>query len=199
MSTTLNRGAFAQLVAEDLAWLETQPRTLERDHVAVILRAAVDVYYPPATAPAAPIARVLEAWRTSAAAYRAEGRRDATQGPLNLVRFTKADLLETCAEQIEAFTRDRELAGHEAADAVGVAIRRILDSGRLERNSDRRLLDTLILDCHTIADKVFGQDFRYLRCLHCKSEGPKAGPINHGDGCVVGQILAILKERDARV
>lgn len=45
MGTTLNRQAFQRLVDEDLEWLVKQPRTLEREHVAEILKATPEVYY----------------------------------------------------------------------------------------------------------------------------------------------------------
>lgn len=46
MTGKLTRGAYERLVAEDLAWLDAQPRTLERDHVVAIVRASVDLFYP---------------------------------------------------------------------------------------------------------------------------------------------------------
>lgn len=45
MSSRMNRDAFERLSAEDIAWAEAQPRTLERDHVIDILRGAPDLYY----------------------------------------------------------------------------------------------------------------------------------------------------------
>jgi hypothetical protein len=33
MSTTMNRKAYQALIDENLAWLEQQPRTLEREHI----------------------------------------------------------------------------------------------------------------------------------------------------------------------
>ncbi|WP_438029107.1 hypothetical protein [Sorangium sp. So ce233] len=39
MSLPINREAHRQLIDDDIAWLETVPRTLERDHVLSILRA----------------------------------------------------------------------------------------------------------------------------------------------------------------
>jgi hypothetical protein len=47
MSMRLNRSAYAKLVAEDAAWLEKMPRTLERDHILLILRCAVAYEYGP--------------------------------------------------------------------------------------------------------------------------------------------------------
>lgn len=35
----INRDAHRRLIDDDIAWLETVPRTLERDHVLSILRA----------------------------------------------------------------------------------------------------------------------------------------------------------------
>lgn len=53
-SKKVTRVAYEQLVNEDLAWLLKQPRTLERDHVEAIVRASVDVEYPPKTTTAPP-------------------------------------------------------------------------------------------------------------------------------------------------
>lgn len=50
MTTALNRTAYHQLVDEDVAWLEKQPRTLERDHVIQIVKDSVRCYYGEATA-----------------------------------------------------------------------------------------------------------------------------------------------------
>lgn len=44
MPTTLNRPAFQQLIDEDLAWLDTIPRTIERQHIADCLRSIRDCY-----------------------------------------------------------------------------------------------------------------------------------------------------------
>ncbi len=43
----LNRPGYEKLVAEDIEWLEKQPRTLERDHIIVVLKASIDGLYPP--------------------------------------------------------------------------------------------------------------------------------------------------------
>ena len=40
------RSAYADIIAEDIAWCEEQPRTLERDHVIAVLRHAVAAEYP---------------------------------------------------------------------------------------------------------------------------------------------------------
>lgn len=42
----MNRWAYEKLIAEDLEWLMAQPRTLERDHIADVLRWSVDRIYP---------------------------------------------------------------------------------------------------------------------------------------------------------
>lgn len=39
MSLPINRETHRKLIDDDIAWLETVPRTLERDHVLSILRA----------------------------------------------------------------------------------------------------------------------------------------------------------------
>ena len=45
MSMKLNRAGYQQLIDEDLAWLMKQPRTLERDHIAEIVRLSPDREY----------------------------------------------------------------------------------------------------------------------------------------------------------
>lgn len=37
MSGKLTRWAYRKLIEEDIAWLKEQPRTLERDHIVLIL------------------------------------------------------------------------------------------------------------------------------------------------------------------
>lgn len=45
MSGKLTRLAFQQLIAGDVAWLEAQPRTLEREHIIMCVREAERYYY----------------------------------------------------------------------------------------------------------------------------------------------------------
>lgn len=45
MTMKLNRSAYEQLVREDIAWLEQQPRTLEREHTIGILKDSPALYY----------------------------------------------------------------------------------------------------------------------------------------------------------
>ena len=45
MSMRLTRRAYESLVAENIAWLKTMPRTLERDHILTILDEAVRYEY----------------------------------------------------------------------------------------------------------------------------------------------------------
>lgn len=45
MTMKLNRSAYEQLVREDIAWLEQQPRTLEREHIIGILKDSPTLYY----------------------------------------------------------------------------------------------------------------------------------------------------------
>lgn len=45
MSMKLNQSAFEQLIAEDIAWLEKQPRMLEQEHIIMCVREAVRYYY----------------------------------------------------------------------------------------------------------------------------------------------------------
>ena len=40
MGTKLNRRAYRQLIQEDLDWLESMPRSLERDHIIQIVKAS---------------------------------------------------------------------------------------------------------------------------------------------------------------
>jgi hypothetical protein len=46
MSFKMNQSAYQKLIDEDLAWLMQQPRTLERDHIAMIVKKSVKMYYP---------------------------------------------------------------------------------------------------------------------------------------------------------
>ena len=45
MGTTLNRQGYQKLVDEDLVWLKQQPRTLERDHIEMIVEQSPKVFY----------------------------------------------------------------------------------------------------------------------------------------------------------
>jgi hypothetical protein len=45
MSGKLTRIAYRQLIAEDIQWLESHPRTLERDHIISIVRESERYYY----------------------------------------------------------------------------------------------------------------------------------------------------------
>lgn len=47
MPTRLNRWAYQKLIDENIAWLKTMPRTLERDHILMILDKAVEYEYGP--------------------------------------------------------------------------------------------------------------------------------------------------------
>ena len=46
MSGKMNQHAYENLIAEDLDWLEQYPRTLEREHIAHIVRDSVEHHYP---------------------------------------------------------------------------------------------------------------------------------------------------------
>lgn len=48
MPSRLTRAAYEQLIAEDIEWLRQQPRSLERDHIELILRLSPDREYAPA-------------------------------------------------------------------------------------------------------------------------------------------------------
>ena len=45
MSMRMTRREYERLVAENIAWLKTMPRTLERDHILTILNEAVRYEY----------------------------------------------------------------------------------------------------------------------------------------------------------
>lgn len=45
MSGPVNRATFERLIAEDIAWCEQQPRTLEREHTIAVLRDAPRLMY----------------------------------------------------------------------------------------------------------------------------------------------------------
>lgn len=47
MGTRMNRETYAQMVAEDKAWLlANAPHSCERDHVLAVLDASTDLHYP---------------------------------------------------------------------------------------------------------------------------------------------------------
>jgi len=46
MSTRLNYDAYKKMIQENLDWLAKQPRTLERDHVEMIVKASLKHEYP---------------------------------------------------------------------------------------------------------------------------------------------------------
>jgi hypothetical protein len=43
--TNLNRQSYQKLIDEDIAWLLSQPRSLERDHIEIMLRWSVNAIY----------------------------------------------------------------------------------------------------------------------------------------------------------
>jgi hypothetical protein len=55
MTMKLNKYAYQNLIAENTEWLLKQPRTLERDHIEVVLKASIDLLYPVQSPPAQPI------------------------------------------------------------------------------------------------------------------------------------------------
>jgi hypothetical protein len=45
MTMQVNRETYEKMIAGDIAWLTQQPRTLEREHIAVVLKESVDYTY----------------------------------------------------------------------------------------------------------------------------------------------------------
>ena len=41
----VNREAYQKLIDEDIEWLLKQPRSLERDHIAIVLKNSVERVY----------------------------------------------------------------------------------------------------------------------------------------------------------
>jgi hypothetical protein len=50
----MNRASYERMIAENIEWLEQQPRTLERDHVIAIVKASADHEYGAGTPEPAP-------------------------------------------------------------------------------------------------------------------------------------------------
>lgn len=46
MTSRLTQHAYAKLIAEDIAWLRAQPRTLERDHLILVAQQSIEAEYP---------------------------------------------------------------------------------------------------------------------------------------------------------
>ena len=42
----LNKKGYEQLINEDIAWLEKIPRTLEKDHIILVLKTSIEHEYP---------------------------------------------------------------------------------------------------------------------------------------------------------
>ncbi|MDP3909670.1 MAG: hypothetical protein Q8Q14_04710 [Gemmatimonadales bacterium] len=71
----LTRSAYERLIAEDLAWLDLQPRTLERQHIAEVLRASPGHEYgPDPRADVAHLTAELERERAAAAQRKADAQ-----------------------------------------------------------------------------------------------------------------------------
>lgn len=49
MASRLSRTGYEKVIREDVEWLMRQPRTLERDHIKMILDRAVEYEYGPAS------------------------------------------------------------------------------------------------------------------------------------------------------
>lgn len=45
MGMMMNRESYERLIQEDIAWLNTMPHTLERDHIIAVLENSVDRIY----------------------------------------------------------------------------------------------------------------------------------------------------------
>jgi len=45
VSIRINRKSFQRLIDENIEWLDKQERTLEREHIRVVLEASVDAHY----------------------------------------------------------------------------------------------------------------------------------------------------------
>lgn len=58
-SKKVSRTAYERLIAEDIAWLMTQPRTLERDHIETIVRHSPEQEYTTRPEPAADVVETL--------------------------------------------------------------------------------------------------------------------------------------------
>lgn len=46
MGTKMNKKSYQKLIDENLEWLNKQPKTLERMHIADIVKESIDFYYP---------------------------------------------------------------------------------------------------------------------------------------------------------
>ena len=45
MTMPVNRETYSKLIEEDLVWLNKQPRSLEREHVAEVLKDSITLLY----------------------------------------------------------------------------------------------------------------------------------------------------------
>ena len=51
MNMRMTRDAYEEIVRQDLEWLRRQPRSLERDHIVVVLEHSVRTEYPRSEVP----------------------------------------------------------------------------------------------------------------------------------------------------
>lgn len=96
MSGPMTRDAYERLIAEDLAWLAEQPRTLEREHIRGVVERSADHEYAPRLYTREEVLaygeRVRDAWRewqcceNTSWEAEAERKRDDLAGILDAVK-----------------------------------------------------------------------------------------------------------------
>ncbi len=96
MSMRMTRREYERLVAENIAWLKTMPRTLERDHILTILGEAVRYEYDSdyARGVADERARVVADLVKSA-----DRASDDKMGPVKIVLLNAAIRFERCEHE----------------------------------------------------------------------------------------------------
>lgn len=72
MGTTLNRAGYEKLIAEDIAWLEKLPHSLEKDHILAVLRVSADREYADKQQQIEKLQEALEDWQQTANAAASE-------------------------------------------------------------------------------------------------------------------------------
>jgi hypothetical protein len=109
-SNTLTRAAYEQLVAENLAWLLQQPRSLERDHIEAVLRDSPQRVYGTSSSRPEPgadvVERLYEAFLDGKAAADMSRPQEPNEGHFEWVARTERDGIRAVLFALAAMGED---------------------------------------------------------------------------------------------
>ena len=154
MSGKMNQHAYENLIAEDLDWLEQYPRTLEREHIAHIVRDSVEHHYP-----SVEHHYPVEALHARIAALEAE--RERLKHSLQTADELGQEIMD---ERDEALTDNLKAADllNEHADAVATSNRL-----RAERDALRERLAAAVEELKIESDNAYCRSLDIARTPPC--------------------------------